>query len=149
MLWTIKFKYSRLAVPFPSDVCADDDKPVMVEFEQIEKILIFGQTWNGHSKQATNNNDRKWNKKWSFTSNWQDFIACVSVLLRSVSKNRRSLPKLLYELENRKKMTKATTTKTHYIFGCIERILCCSIEMVSSHNLLNIYEVLNYCLNFA
>lgn len=32
MLWTIKFKYSRLAVPFPSDVCADDDKPVTMEF---------------------------------------------------------------------------------------------------------------------
>lgn len=28
MLWTIKFKYSRLAVPFPSLRCGDDVKPI-------------------------------------------------------------------------------------------------------------------------
>lgn len=48
ILWTIKFKYSRLAVPFPSFAWDDDDKPVTRKFKQIVYNSffrpIFGQT---------------------------------------------------------------------------------------------------------
>lgn len=73
MLWTIKFKYSKLAVPFPSLRCGDDVKPkekmiiILIIIGSLEQIQsnwsIISKLAKTHTQNVMNKTKIKMNQK--------------------------------------------------------------------------------------